>query len=156
MFFASRGGESRSRFLYAALLVALAAAVLHVTGTQNASLAQEEWRGIRVAAENRCAPYDRDDYPYSQSLELDIIAREGGNTCSPYTNECFDSRFDTDIEHIVAVSEAHDSGLCAASAAIKRQFSSDLRNLTLASPGLNRNQKRAKDAADWMPAQNRC
>ena len=145
-----------SRFLYAALLVALAAAVLHVTGTQNASLAQEEWRGIRVAAENRCAPYDRDDYPYSQSVELAIIAREGGSICSPYTNECFDSRFDTDIEHIVAVSEAHDSGLCAASATIKRQFSSDLRNLTLASPGLNRNQKRAKDAADWMPAQNRC
>ena len=144
------------RFLYAALLVALAAAVLHVTGTPNASLAQEEWRGIRVAAENRCAHYDRDDYPYSQSVELAIIAREGGNICSPYTNECFESRFDTDIEHIVAVSEAHDSGLCAASNAIKRQFSSDLRNLTLASPGLNRNQKRAKDAADWMPAQNRC
>ena len=144
------------RFLYAALLVALAAAVLHVTGTPNASLAQEEWRGIRVAAENRCAHYDRDDYPYSQSVELAIIAREGGNICSPYTNECFESRFDTDIEHIVAVSEAHDSGLCAASAAIKRQFSSDLRNLTLASPGLNRYQKIAKDAADWMPAQNRC
>ncbi len=145
-----------SRFLYAALLIALAAAVLHVTGTQNASLAQEEWHGIRVAAENRCAPYDRDDYPYSQSVELAIIAREGGSICSPYTNECFNSRFDTDIEHIVAVSEAHDSGLCAVSNAIKRQFSSDLRNLTLASPGLNRNQKRAKDAADWMPAQNRC
>ena len=144
------------RFLYAALLVALAAAVLHVTGTPNASLAQEEWRGIRVAPENRCALYDRDDYPYSQSVELAIIAREGGNICSPYTNECFDSRFDTDIEHIIAVSEAHDSGLCAASAAIKRQFSSDLRNLTLASPGLNRYQKVAKDAADWMPAQNRC
>ena len=124
-----------SRFLYAALLVALAAAVLQVTGTHNASLAQEEWRGIRVAAENRCAPYDRDDYPYSQSVELAIIAREGGNICSPYTNECFESRFDTDIEHIVAVSEAHDSGLCAVSATIKRQFSSDLRNLTLASPG---------------------
>ena len=103
-----------SRFLYAALLAALAATVLHVTGTQNASLAQEEWRGIRVAAEDRCAPYDRDDYPYSQSVELAIIAREGGSICSPYTNECFDSRFDTDIEHIVAVSEAHDSGLCAA------------------------------------------
>ena len=133
-----------SRFLYATLLVALAAAVLHVTGTPNASLAQEEWRGIRVAAENRCALYDRDDYPYSQSVELAIIAREGGNICSPYTNECFESRFDTDIEHIVAVSEAHDSGLCAVSNAIKRQFSSDLRNLTLASPGLNRNQKRRK------------
>ena len=45
---------------------------------------------------------------------------------------------DTDIEHIVARSEAHDSGLCAASAAVKAAFARDLLNLTLASPRLNR------------------
>ena len=144
------------RLLVVALLVVLTAAALYAPGAQNTSQAQEQWRGLRVAAENRCAPYDRDDYPYSQSVELKIIAREGGAICSPYTNECFETRFETDIEHIVAVSEAHDSGLCAASNATKRQFSSDLRNLTLASPALNRNQKRAKDAADWRPTQNRC
>ncbi len=144
------------RLLYVALLVVLTAAALYAAGAQNTSQAQEQWRGLRVAVENRCAPYDRDDYPYSQSVELNIIAREGGAICSPYTNECFETRFETDIEHIVAVSEAHDSGLCAASNATKRQFSSDLRNLTLASPALNRNQKRAKDAADWRPTQNRC
>lgn len=144
------------RLLYVALLVALATAALYAPGAQNTSQAQEQWRGLRVAAENRCAPYDRDDYPYPQSVELRIIAREGGAICSPYTNECFETRFETDIEHIVAVSEAHDSGLCAASNATRRQFSSDLRNLTLASPALNRNQKRAKDAADWLPPQNRC
>lgn len=37
----------------------------------------------------------------------------------------------------------------------RRAFSRDLDNLTLASPRLNR-QKGAKDAAEWMPAQNRC
>ena len=120
------------RLLVVALLVVLTAAALYAPGAQNTSQAQEQWRGLRVAAENRCAPYDRDDYPYSQSVELKIIAREGGAICSPYTNECFETRFETDIEHIVAVSEAHDSGLCAASNATKRQFSSDLRNLTLA------------------------
>ena len=31
-----------------------------------------------------------------------------------------------------------------------------LRNLTLASPELNRFEKRAKDAADWLPPQHRC
>ena len=143
--------------LFAGLLLAVSALLFPGLAPPDLSLAQAElWRGITVAPENRCSPYDRDDYPYPQSVELQIIAREGGQICSPYTGECFESRFDTDIEHIIAISEAHDSGLCAAGAATRAQFSSDLRNLTLASPALNRNQKRAKDAADWLPAQNRC
>ena len=63
---------------------------------------------------------------------------------------------ETDIEHIVARSEAHDSGLCAASPECKRQFAGDVRNLTLSAPHLNRNLKVAKDAADWRPNENRC
>ena len=52
-----------------------------------------------------------------------------------------------DIEHIVARSEAHDSGLCATDAATRRRFASDLLNLTLASPSVNRSQKSGKDAS---------
>ena len=81
----------------------------------------------------------------------------GGEICSPYTGECFESRTETDIEHIIALSEAHDSGLCAATDEVKRQtFASDLLNLTLASPALNRYEKRDRDAADWLPERNRC
>ena len=96
------------------------------------------WRGLEIAAEDRCAPYDADDYPYSQSVEDQIIAQLGGTIYSPYTCETFDSKRETDIEHIVARSEAHDSGLCAADAATRRRFAGDLLNLTLAAPGLNR------------------
>ncbi len=117
--------------------------------------ASDTWRGLEVAAENRCSPYDRDDYPYPQSVEDLIIAALGG-IYSPYTGEVFASKRETDIEHIVATSEAHDSGLCAVDAATKRRFASDLLNLTLAAPDLNRNVKRAHDAADWMPELNRC
>ena len=46
--------------------------------------------------------------------------------------------------------EAHDSGLCAASAATRVRFANDLLNLTLASPQVNR-QKSGKDAGVWMP-----
>ena len=121
------------------------------------SFAQEaSWRGIPVRPENRCSPYDRDDYPYPQSVELEIIALMGGRICSPYTETCFASRYETDIEHIIALSEAHDSGLCAAGAATRRAFATDTRNLTLASPQLNRFEKRAKDAAEWLPVHNRC
>ena len=62
----------------------------------------------------------------------------------------------TDIEHIVARSEAHDSGLCAADQATKRTFANDLLNLTLASPRVNRVEKRDKDAAEWLPDKNKC
>ena len=74
-----------------------------------------------------------------------IVAALGG-VYGPYTGRWFASPRDTDIEHIVARSEVHDSGLCAADAARRRRFASDLLNLTLASPAVNRTQKGDKDA----------
>ena len=118
--------------------------------------AQEPSPSIIIKPENRCSPYNRDHYPYPQSVEDGIIARMGGRIYSPYTGESFTSKRETDIEHMVATSEAHDSGLCAASAATRRAFARDLDNLTLASPALNRYQKVAKDVAEWLPVQNQC
>ena len=109
-----------------------------------------------VAAEHRCSEYNPDDYRYSQSVEPRIVASMGGIIYGPYTGSWFDSTSETDIEHIVARSEAHDSGLCAPDAATKRRFASDLLNLTLASPSVNRSQKSDKDAADWLPDLNQC
>ena len=114
------------------------------------------WRGIVVAPEQRCAPYDSDDYRYSQSVEHRIVAEMGGIIYGPYTGIWFASTSETDIEHIVARPEAHDSGLCAADAATRRQFAGDLLNLTLASPEVNRSHKSAKDAAEWLPDLNHC
>ena len=116
---------------------------------------EEVWRGLTVAPEARCSHYDPGDYPYAQSVEDRIVAQLGG-VYSPYTGEWFADKYQTDIEHIVARSEAHDSGLCSAGADTRRRFASDLRNLTLAGPKLNRHQKVAKDAAEWLPEKNRC
>lgn len=119
--------------------------------------AQETWRGLAVAPEDRCTPYDkRAEYPYPQSVEAQIIESMGGRIYGPYTGRYFASRSDTDIEHMVATSEAHDSGLCAADAATKRRFARDLENLTLASPRVNRHEKGGKDAGEWLPERNRC
>ena len=116
----------------------------------------ETWRGLLVTPEFRCSPYNRKrDYRYSQALERKIVKRLGA-VYGPYTKKCFASRRETDIEHIVANSEAHDSGLCSRSRAERRRFASDLRNLTLASPSVNRYQKSGKDAAEWLPLHNRC
>ena len=119
----------------------------------------ETWRGLVIAPEDRCAPYDRDEYRYSQSVEAEIVAAMGGRIYGPYTGRYFLSARSTDIEHIVAVSEAHDSGLCAAGPDLRRRFASDLLNLTLAAPEVNRcggTGKCAHDAAGWLPALNKC
>ena len=114
-----------------------------------------EWRDLKVADEDRCSPYNREnDYTYPQDVEEQIVKRLGG-IFSPYTCAMFDSLRKTEIEHIVALSEAHDSGLCGADRATRQRFARDLRNLTLASGTLNR-QKGSKDATEWQPAQNRC
>ena len=117
--------------------------------------AQTSWRGLTVAPEQRCSPYDADDYRYPQSVEDRLVAELGG-VYSPYTGRWFASKSDTDIEHMVARSAAHDSGLCAADLATRRRFATDLLNLTLAGPRVNRYEKVDRDAADWLPAQNRC
>ena len=118
--------------------------------------AADTWRGITVAPEFRCSPYDKKrDYPYPQAIEHDIVRRMGG-VYGPYTGTCFASADGTDIEHIVATSEAHDSGLCARDRAVRARFASDLRNLTLAPPRVNRHQKSGKDAAEWLPVRNQC
>ncbi|MCY4582730.1 MAG: hypothetical protein OXE50_08035, partial [Chloroflexi bacterium] len=92
------------------------------TPTSPAQTGAETWRGLVVSPEHRCSPYDSDDYRYSQSVEPRIVADMGGIIYGPYTGTWFDSTTQTDIEHIVARSEAHDSGLCAVDAATKRRF----------------------------------
>ena len=114
------------------------------------------WRGLTIADEDRCSPYDSDDYSYPQSVEPRIVAGMGGIIYGPYTGRRFSSTRQTDIEHIVARSEAHDSGLCAASDETRARFASDVLNLTLAAPQVNREQKRAYDAAEWTPQLNWC
>ena len=107
-----------------------------------------------IAPENRCAPYKRNVYSYPQSVEPQI-ARSMGEIYGPYEARVFDSMLDTTIEHIVALSEAHDSGLCNASPTLKREFARDLDNLTLASSVVNQ-RKGGRDAAGWVPQHNQC
>ena len=113
----------------------------------------ETWRGLVVAAEDRCSVYIRDDYGPAAAEE--DIAKNWGGWWSPYDGTEFPNR-ESDREHIVAVAEAHDSGLCAAAAETRRRFGRDLDNLTLAPATLNRHEKVAKDVAEWQPKHNLC
>ena len=119
----------------------------------------ETWRGLKVCAERSREGYDRDDYGSGYSrLEDDIIAalpatmKKSGQVYTPYSCIAFDIRADgtaaTDIEHIVALAEAHDSGIVNER---RRDIASDLDNLTIADPTVNRSEKSDRDAAEWMP-----
>ena len=144
----------RGARLTPSLTLAFLAGLLTLGLTHDAS--SETWRGLTITPEHRCAPYDKKrDYPYPQSVEHEIV-RALGAVYGPYTGTCFASTSETDIEHIVAASEAHDSGLCSANADTRARFSRDLRNLTLASPQVNRYEKSGKDASEWVPSRNRC
>ena len=113
------------------------------------------FQGITIAPEKRHTEYDRDEYHYPASIENRIVRAQGG-IYSPYSLRCFDSIRETDIEHIVAAAEAHESGLSLKSPDVRKRFAQDLDNLTLASPSVNRHQKSDKDPADWLPVNNRC
>ena len=157
--------RNRGRRLVAMVLaVAAAALALHGLADHAGLFAatmqdSDTWRGLAVAPEHRCAPYNRADYPYPQSIEARIVSAQGRMIYGPYSGRLFRSTLETDIEHVVAVSEAHDSGLCAADAEARRRFATDLLNLTLASPEMNRCGKSGKcayDAAQWLPPMNQC
>ena len=78
-----------------------------------------------------------------------------GQVYTPYSCPAFDitsgGTVATDIEHIVALAEAHDSGIADDR---RRDIASDLDNLTIADPTVN-SRKGARDAAEWMPIQHR-
>ena len=147
---------------HARLTAAIALAVLAIAAILAAGhghAAADSWRGLAVAPEHRCTPYNRGGYPYPQSVEARIVASMGGRVYGPYTGRHFRSARETDIDHVVALSEAHDSGLCAAGPTVRRRFASDPLNLTLAAPEVNRcgtGGKCAFDATGWLPTVNKC
>ena len=72
------------------------AAVLFATPASSQDTT-ETWRGLVVAPEPRCSPYDRKrDYPYPQSIEQDVVRRLGG-VYGPYTDTCFASTWQVSV-----------------------------------------------------------
>ena len=119
------------------------------------------WNRLPVCVEVAREGYDRSAFGtrYS-SLEDDIIRTLPKNTAAdsvytPYSCTLYEIRTNgtaaTDIEHIVALSEAYDSGL---EENRFRTFAGDIDNLTISVPSVNRYQKSDKDAAEWQPARN--
>ena len=115
---------------------------------------------IPVRAESRCSSYTRHHYEHGVSGSGERRMAEELDWVLPYSNveidadDLYGSR-GTQIEHMVAASEAHESGMCSRSTSERRAFGRDASNLTLALPSVNR-AKSAKDLSEWLPENNLC
>ena len=117
------------------------------------------WMGLPVCEEGTRAGYDPDAFGAAYiSLEDEIISglpQSDGQVYTPYTCTPFDILADgtaaTDIDHIVALAEAYDSGLAESQF---RTFAGDIDNLTIADPVVKRTQKADRDAGEWGPPRN--
>ena len=117
------------------------------------------WIGLPVCEEGTHAGYDPDAFGTAYiSLEDEIISglpQSDGQVYTPYTCTPFDILADgtaaTDIDHIVALAEAYDSGLPESQF---QTFAGDIDNLTIADPAVKRTGKADRDAAEWGPQQN--
>ena len=106
----------------------------------------ETWRGLVVAAEDRCSVYVRDDYGPAAAEEE--IAKNWGGGGRPTTGPSFPTGRVT--ESISSPWLRPTTPGCAPPT-LRRAAASgrDLDNLTLATDTLNRHKKVAKDAAEW-------
>ena len=114
------------------------------------------WRGLRIEQKDRCSPYNHKDYAYPPAIKSKVVESLRNRIYTPYTGQFFNSIKEINIEHIVSLSNAHDSGLCSADKETKSYFASDIRNLTLAPPTLSQNKKAGRDISVWLPEKNKC
>ena len=138
---------------------ALASATLLCLATQGTSTVPtpSTWRGLRVEPERRCSEYEYSHYRAPRTSEQRIqedAGSAGSGWYAPYEARLLLSA-ESEVEHVVAALEAHESGACAWTRSERRAFARDLANLTLATPELN-GEKGARDAGEWLPPHGRC
>ena len=130
-----------------AAVVAILAAVIVTGHSQGVPVS------LTLAPEHNRAGYKRPTTNRYQRHERTVYL-ELGMDRTPFTCAVIGGNLrSTDVEHIVALSEAHDSGLPAER---MLAFSGDPLNLTVAMPRENRNIKSDKDAAGYLPPRNQC
>lgn len=150
-------------------LRAAAVAVAFLAASADAA----EFMGVRIAPEANSDTYDRDDWRHwtdadddglrtrdevlaSESLAtvaMDGVKVQGGLWSGPYTGLVSNRTRDFQIDHMVPLKEAHESGGHAWTAAEKEAYANDLSNPQhlIAVKGGSNGSKGAKDPAEWLP-----
>lgn len=143
-------------FAAAGASAALVVGLLTGTATAQPSL-EDQIRGLEVAAEQPDG-YDRDslNINYDRDAVLDRNQSTFGDCdgiYSRYDATCHNSEDAVEIDHLVSIKEAWDSGLRGEDA--WEDFDGDMANLAAMTAELN-SSKGAKDAAEWTPQAATC
>lgn len=175
----------RRRLLRPAALLPLLALIAGVLGPAPASYAEDDTVTVRLraaakqlprAAETR-AGYDRDKFTHwvdangdcqdtrDEVLEAEsLVATTGGCDItegkwrSYYDGVTTEDPSDLDIDHLVPLAEAWDSGAKRWTAGTRKRFANDLgdrRSLVAVTASANRS-KGDRDPAEWMPDRAGC
>ena len=130
-----------------------------------------------ISSGESCTKYNRSDYRHwidadndCQSTRNEVLIEESivpvrfktGSECKvlsgkwvdPYTGNTFANPRKLDVDHVVPLKEAHDSGAWQWGPAKKKWFANDLKNknhLIAVYASANR-KKGAKDPAEWLPS----
>ncbi|MEU5664572.1 HNH endonuclease family protein [Streptomyces longwoodensis] len=137
----------------------------------SAATARTYLASLTVAAENRTG-YSRDLFPHwitisgTCNTRETVLKRDGSNvvtdsSCaatsgswySPYDGATWTAASDLDIDHLVPLAEAWDSGASAWTTARRQSFANDLTRPQLIAVTDNVNQAKGdQDPATWMPS----
>jgi hypothetical protein len=113
----------------------------------------EHWRDIDgdgCDSRNQVLKRDSISLPQVDPVDCHVIA---GDWISPYDGARWSSPSDIDIDHVVALKEAWDSGAWAWSAAQRKAYAndtSDSRTLLAVTDSVNQS-KSDKDPSNWLP-----
>ncbi|MDX3075637.1 HNH endonuclease family protein [Streptomyces sp. NPDC088354] len=137
----------------------------------SAATARSYLASLKVAAENRTG-YDRDLFPHWITISgacdtrETVLKRDGsgvvtnsscsatsGSWYSVYDGATWTAASDLDIDHLVPLAEAWDSGASAWTTARRQSFANDLTRPQLIAVTDNVNQAKGdQDPATWMPS----
>ncbi|KAL4805000.1 hypothetical protein BDV18DRAFT_141722 [Aspergillus unguis] len=153
-------------------LLAASAALVTATppGIPSLSVAETQLEALTVKASGASADYDRDLFPHwiSQGDSCDtrdrVLIRDGedvetGSGCSitgtwvsPYDGETWDEKGDLDIDHVVPLSNAWNSGASEWTTDEREAFANDLTipQLLAVTNSVNR-QKSDSGPEEWLP-----
>ncbi|MFD1659968.1 HNH endonuclease family protein [Streptomyces caeni] len=139
----------------------------------SAATARSYLASLTVAAENRTG-YSRDLFPHwitisgTCNTRETVLKRDGTNvvtnsSCaatsgswySPYDGATWTAASDVDIDHLVPLAEAWDSGASAWTTSRRRAFANDLTRPQLIAVTDNVNQAKGdQDPATWVPSRS--
>lgn len=160
-----------SALLGAALALPAPAPLPTPPGIPSASTARSQLNGLTVAARGSSSGYSRDEFNHwitisgTCNTRETVLKRDGTNVVtssacaatsgswySPYDGATWTAASDVDIDHMVPLSNAWQSGASSWTAAQRQAFANDLDNPQLWAVTDNVNQSKSDKSPDaWKP-----